>query len=330
MSSGLYEIENLQLSIGDLHAIRGVDLSLQRGRCSALVGESGSGKSLTGLSLLGLQPAAATMSAGRMCFDGIDVAGIDEQRWRGLRGNRLAMIFQNPMTALNPTMRIGAQIAETLRLHRGMTATAARAKALALLERMSVPRPDAALKRYPFEMSGGMLQRIMIAQAVACEPDLMIADEPTTALDVTVQAEVLALLAELQRESGMALLLITHDLGVVARLADDVSVMYAGEIVESGGVNDVFYRAAHPYTRALQRSMPSLLASDVQLQSIAGVPPDLRRKLSHCSFMERCGQAMTVCNQSPPLLDAADHQRSRCWLSHTDCPQPLREAWHRG
>lgn len=320
MSEPLYQLRNLQLAIGDLHAVRGVDLDLYRGRCTALVGESGCGKSLTGLALLGLQPTAASREAGQMRFDGAELSACSEADWRRLRGNRLAMIFQNPMTALNPTMRIGQQIAETLRLHRGMRGREARQRALALLERMSVPRPELALRRYPFEMSGGMLQRIMIAQAIACEPDLMVADEPTTALDVTVQAEVLALLAELQRETGMALLLITHDLGVVARLADDVAVMYAGQIVESGAAEQVFYKPAHPYTRALQAAMPSLSGQDDDLLSIGGVPPDLRRPLQHCAFLERCPEAMSICEQVPPWIAVDAAQHSRCWQCHADCP----------
>ncbi len=320
MNTPLYQLQDLQLVIDDLHAVRGVDLSLEGGRCTALVGESGCGKSLTGLALMGLEPANAIRSVSRMVFDGMDLSGCDEIAWRRLRGNRMAMIFQNPMTALNPTMRIGAQIAETLQLHLGMSVREATKKALALLERMSVPRPDDALRRYPFEMSGGMLQRIMIAQAVACEPDLMIADEPTTALDVTVQAEVLALLAELQAETGMALLLITHDLGVVARLADDVAVMYAGQIVETGDVDAVFYDTAHPYTRALRAAMPSLQDSGGSLRSIGGVPPDLRRELDHCAFIERCDVAMQICHDSPPEIVVQSSHRSRCWRCHAACP----------
>ena len=318
------DLRHLQVDIGDVHAVRDVSLRLSKGECRALVGESGCGKSITAMSLLGLLPGAAKASARRWQFAGEDVRQWSSKDWLSIRGNRIGMIFQNPMTALNPTQRIGDQIAESLCIHKNLTIKAARQRAVGLLDRLAIPNPDRRARQYPFEFSGGMLQRAMIAMATACEPELLIADEPTTALDVTVQAEVLSLLRELQQDRGMAMLFITHDLGVVANIADSVSVMYAGEIVESGRIRAVFEGQAHPYTQALKRAVPSMDVSTA-LQAISGTPPDLRSPPGGCGFAERCTYRMAICEQSPPVLSCGHGHRSRCWRWDKDHPSRWRE-----
>lgn len=325
MSKPLLALDNLQLSLGGMAILRDVNLSLAPGECRALVGESGSGKSVTGMTLLGLAPAQARIQAAQWRFAGEDMTDLSLAAWRKLRGNRIAMIFQNPMSALNPTQKVGQQIAEPLRIHQGLSPRDATRKAIDLLERLAIPNPAKRAEQYPFEFSGGMLQRAMIAMATACQPSLLIADEPTTALDVTVQVEVLALLRELQRERGMAMLFITHDLGVVANIADSVSVMYAGQTVESGDLGSVFRQPAHPYTEALRKAVPSL-ALDTPLQAIAGTPPDLRDLPQGCSFGPRCPQRMAICEEAPTLYRAGVGHTSRCWRWHPEHPLRWREA----
>ncbi|MDF1691057.1 MAG: ABC transporter ATP-binding protein [Zhongshania sp.] len=323
----LLELERLQVSIGPVQAVRDVSLSLAPGECRALVGESGCGKSVTAMSLLNLMPAAAKTNALRWDFAGRDMRQLSERDWRQLRGNEIAMIFQNPMTALDPTQTIGSQIAEPLRIHKGLSKREALNKAIALLERLAIANPAQRAGQYPFEFSGGMLQRAMIAMAVVCEPQLLIADEPTTALDVTVQAEVLSILRELRESSGTAMLFITHDLGVVAEIADSVSVMYAGQTVETGSLIDVFSHEAHPYTQALKRAVPDM-ANPQPLQAIGGTPPDLRHPPTGCGFAARCAERMAICDQLPPNFackSRAEHY-SRCWLWHPEHPARWREA----
>ncbi len=331
-SDTLLTVENLRVEIatvgGSVKAVRGIDLQLQCGETLAIVGESGCGKSISALSLMGLLPEATTVS-GSVLVEKQSLLNFSELQWRQWRGNRLAMIFQNPMTALNPTMRIGQQIAESLILHRGFSRRDALQKAEALLDRMYIPNAKQRLRQYPFEFSGGMLQRVVIAMSVACEPDILIADEPTTALDVTVQAEVLSLLQELQRERNMGLILITHDLAVVAQMAQRVAVMYAGQIVEQGGVEDIFYRSAHPYTQALLQALPDMHAEEHSpLMAIAGSPPDLFSPPEACSFCQRCDRGMRICQQQPvPFFSqqsemSATKHDSRCWLYH---PQYLAQ-----
>ncbi|MBW2939472.1 ABC transporter ATP-binding protein [Zhongshania aquimaris] len=321
----LLKLRSLQVSIGPVKAVRDVSLSLEAGECRALVGESGCGKSVTAMTLLGLMPNAAKISAEEWWFAGRDMTQIKEREWRQLQGNQIAMIFQNPMTALDPTQTIGAQIAEPLRIHKGLSRREAKMRAIALLERLAIANPAQRAEQYPFEFSGGMLQRAMIAMAVVCEPELLIADEPTTALDVTVQAEVLSLLQEMRESSGTAMLFITHDLGVVAEIADSVSVMYAGQTVESGSLHDVFSREAHPYTQALKRAVPSL-ENPKPLEAIAGTPPDLRQPPSGCGFAARCSKRMAICEESPPLMSCGEDHLARCWLWHKDHPERWREA----
>lgn len=324
----LLNLESLQVSIGPVQAVRDVSLSLQAGECRALVGESGCGKSVTAMSLLGLMPAAAKINAKHWQFAGRDMTQLTERDWRQVRGNQIAMIFQNPMTALDPTQTIGAQIAEPLRVHKGLSRREAKMRAIALLERLAIANPAQRAEQYPFEFSGGMLQRAMIAMAVVCEPELLIADEPTTALDVTVQAEVLCLLQEMRESSGTAMLFITHDLGVVAEIADSVSVMYAGQTVESGSLHNVFKTEAHPYTQALKRAVPSL-ENPRPLEAIAGTPPDLRKPPSGCGFAARCSQRMAICEEMPPQMSCGEAHLARCWLWHKDHPARWREAEER-
>ncbi|WP_372780973.1 ABC transporter ATP-binding protein [Litorivivens sp.] len=311
----LLEVRDLHIRIDGHHLVRGVDLQIERGECLALVGESGSGKSLTALSLMQLLPRHARCDFERWQFDGQSLLGTTEAQWRRLRASRIGMVFQNPMTALNPTMRVGDQIGEVLREHSRCSAREARRHALELLERLGIVNAAKRARQYPFELSGGMLQRAVIAMAVACKPALLIADEPTTALDVTVQAEVLALLRELCRDQHVGLLLITHDLGVVEAMAEQVAVMYAGRIVEAGPCQAVLSEPAHPYTRALQQAMPRLDDRRDSLLAISGTPPDLSQQLNGCAFTPRCERAMQICPVRQPAVYAPSKaRRCECWL----------------
>ena len=309
---------------GIVKAVRGVSFGVRKGKTLAIVGESGCGKSVSVQSIMGLIPMPpGRITRGTARLDGIDIIRQKIVNGEEVRGNRVGMIFQDPMSALNPTMRVGDQIAETLQVHRGLSKRQAFARAVEVLAMTHIPEADARAKQYPFAFSGGMLQRAMIAMAIVCEPDVLIADEPTTALDVTIQAQILDLLKELQRTTGMAIVLITHDLGVVARMADEVVVMYAGEIVESGGVDDVFYRAAHPYTLGLKSAMPSNATSKaIGLQPIEGTPPDLFDPPVGCGYFARCPHAMRLCEPHSPLrfeVNPAHH--AMCWLHHPDAPR---------
>jgi oligopeptide/dipeptide ABC transporter ATP-binding protein len=285
-------------------ALDGVSFAVDRGRVMGLVGESGCGKSMTALAVMRLVPAPGRITAGRIVFDGIDVLGLPEHAMRRLRGARIAMIFQEPMTALNPVLTAGYQIAEVLRIHRPISARAAWARAVELLAEVGIPEPAARAHEYPHQLSGGMRQRVMIAMAIACEPALLIADEPTTALDVTIQAEILDLLRGLRERHGMGLVLITHDLGVVAEQADRVAIMYAGRIVEEAPTVELFAAPLHPYTRALLRSMPALGVHRERLDAIPGNVPDITRRPSGCSFRDRCPLATAECAVEPPALVA--------------------------
>jgi peptide/nickel transport system ATP-binding protein len=318
----LLRIENLRIDVvgGDgTRLVNGVSLAVERGRTMALVGESGCGKSITSLAVMGLLPAGVRVAGGRIEFDGVELTQASREQIRRLRGDHMAMIFQEPMTALNPVMRVGDQIAEPLRVHRGLSARTARRRVLELLRRVGIPAPERRIDSYPHEMSGGMRQRVMIAIAIACEPVLLIADEPTTALDVTMQAQILELLRELQRQSGMAILFITHDLAVVAEFADQASVMYAGRIVESGPVRELLDSPRHPYTQALLRSMPVLSAvSGVtrgRLPVIPGEVPRPHSRPSGCAFHPRCelGHSDTKCAGETPELLAVGERACACW-----------------
>jgi oligopeptide/dipeptide ABC transporter ATP-binding protein len=308
---------------GIVKAVRGATFDVRAGKTLAIVGESGCGKSVTVQSIMGLIPTPpGRITRGTAILDGIDIIRQKIVAGEDIRGNRVGMIFQDPMSGLNPTMKVGDQIAETLQVHRGYSKTRAFERAVQLLGMTHIPEPERRARQYPFAFSGGMLQRAMIAMAIACEPAILIADEPTTALDVTIQAQILDLIRELQRKNGMAVVLITHDLSVVARMADDVAVMYAGEIVEKGTVDDVFYRAAHPYTLGLKSAMPNNATKGQGLRPIEGSPPDLFAPPAGCGYFARCPHARHLCEREHPRPFATGPQHyALCWLHHPDAPQ---------
>ena len=326
-SEAILSIRDLQVEFdtygGRVQAVRGVSFAVAAGETLAIVGESGCGKSVTVQSLMGLIPMPpGRIKGGSAMLKGREILGLPIKEANKFRGVEIGMIFQDPMTSLNPTMTIGKQIAETLTVHLGMPAKQAFAKAIELLEKTHIPEAAERANQYPFEFSGGMLQRAMIAQSLACNPAILIADEPTTALDVTIQAQILELMQELQRSENMAIVLITHDLAVVARMADRVAVMYAGQIVESGTVDDIFYRSSHPYTLGLIDAMPSNTGDrNKTLTPVPGSPPDLFKPPVGCGYFARCPHAMKVCETHPPaLLTTQQEQQSRCWLQHEGAP----------
>ena len=297
-------------------AVRDLSLRLERNETLALVGESGCGKSVTALSVMGLvQPPFGRVAAGSILLDGVELAGASEKTLEAIRGDRMAMIFQEPMTSLNPVMTVGDQVAESLMIHRGLSRAAALEKARALFEEVKIPSPAARLREYPHQFSGGMRQRVMIAMALACDPAVLLADEPTTALDVTIQAQVLGLLADLRERHGMAVLFITHNLGVVAQIADRVAVMYAGEIVEQGPVEVIFADPRHPYTRALFAAIPRLDQSEQELSAIGGRVPPLDQMPQGCRFAPRCPLAQDGCEVPQPLVALAANHAARCHVT---------------
>lgn len=317
----LLEVSRLRVDLrthrGVVNAVRSVDFTLERGETLGLVGESGCGKSMTALALMGLAPENGIVG-GSLRLAGEELVGLRDREWRAIRGRRLAMIFQEPMTALNPVHRVGAQITESMRLHLGMSAEPARRKALELMDRVGIPDPSKRIESFPHQFSGGQRQRLMIAMALAADPDVLIADEPTTALDVTVQKQVLGLISELVAERGMALILISHDLGVIAQNAKRILVMYGGSVVERGVTSQVFSRAAHPYTRGLLAARPSLAHRLVahrseRLPTIAGSVPDLFHLPAGCPFAGRCAFTQPTCLvDDPPELQLSESHRVRC------------------
>ncbi|MCL4764675.1 MAG: ABC transporter ATP-binding protein [Hyphomicrobiaceae bacterium] len=310
-SAAVLEVEDLSVTIrtpaGPLHAVRGVSFDVRRGETVCLVGESGCGKSMTSLAIMSLLPETATRRARRLAFAGADLAGATGAEINALRGNRMAMIFQEPMTALNPAWTIGDQLVEVHRRHKRSGRAEARERAVDLLGKVGIASPVERLGQYPHQLSGGLRQRVMIAMALMCGPDLIIADEPTTALDVTIQAQILRLLAGLQRELGIALLLITHDLGIVARIADRVHVMYAGAIVERATAAELFARPCHPYTRGLLSCLPApgVTEAGTRLGTIPGVVPSLIGGIEGCAFRSRCEHARAGCAQAVPVRRAS-------------------------
>ena len=301
----LIEIKDLRVTFrGDdgrtTHAVDAVDLAVARGATLGLVGESGCGKSVTSLAVMGLLPKQSAEVTGSISFDGFDLLNVSDQIRRDLRGNRLAMIFQEPMTSLNPSLTIGDQIAESILRHRGGSRMAARKRAIDLLRRVHIPSPERRVDEYPHKLSGGMRQRVMIAMALACDPRLLIADEPTTALDVTLQAQILDLMCELKAESGAAIILITHDLGVVAEVCDEVAVMYAGEVVERASVDALFANPQHPYTVGLLGSIPRLDHRTSHLATIEGMVPNMADPPKGCRFAARCPFTEAACRAEPP------------------------------
>jgi oligopeptide/dipeptide ABC transporter ATP-binding protein len=332
MSEPLLSVRDLRVYFHQrdrvVRAVDGVDLQLEPGKTLCLVGESGSGKSLTALSIMRLiSPPGQIEEGSEITYAGRDLVAASAEQMQSIRGNEISMIFQEPMSSLNPAHTVGAQIAEAVRLHRPVSKAAAAERALEMLRLVGVPDPRRRASDYPHQLSGGMRQRVMIAMALSCEPKLIIADEPTTALDVTIQAQVLELLRELRDTLGMAVLLITHDLGVVAEMADDVAVMYAGRIVERGNVQDTFARPQHPYTQALLRSIPVLgMRQDQRLTVIPGMVPSPASWPSGCRFEARCDQAFDRCGEYPPLFDVG-LQAAACW--HRDPAAVVAEATNR-
>jgi len=298
---------------GSIRAVDGVDLTLRRGETLCVVGESGSGKSVTALAAMGLLDRTGAEVRGSIELDERELLGLSEPEWRKVRGNEIAMIFQEPMSSLNPVQRIGDQIAEAIVLHQDVDKREAGGKAIELLELVGIPAADRRAREYPHRLSGGMRQRVMIAIALSCNPKLLIADEPTTALDVTIQAQILALMMELRERLGMAVMLITHDLGVVAETADRVAVMYAGRVVEKGTVQEVFDAPRHPYTRALLKAIPMMGMTYAEpLYAIRGTVPSPTRWPTGCRFAPRCDEAFAKCSEDPPPFGSAE-RNARCW-----------------
>jgi oligopeptide/dipeptide ABC transporter ATP-binding protein len=317
----LLEINDLRVEFstdaGMVRAVDGVSYGVDRGETLAIVGESGCGKSVSALSIMGLLPKpAARIQGGEILFNGTDLLGLDNGAMRHIRGKEIAMVFQEPMTSLNPLLTIGLQLTEALQLHMNMNLSQAQTRAQELLERVEISEAQRRLKQYPHHLSGGMRQRVMLALALACEPKVIIADEPTTALDVTIQAQILELMKDLTHEMGMALVIITHNLGIVARYADTVNIMYAGKVVEGGAAKDIYATPRHPYTQGLMKSVPRPdLPREAKLVPIEGHPPDLSQLPPGCSFHPRCPYAVDICRQEVPLLlETTPKHTAACWL----------------
>ncbi|EHD23793.1 MULTISPECIES: ABC transporter ATP-binding protein [Brenneria] len=323
----LLDVKNLRVDLptsrGTLHAVRGLDFSVRRGEMLCLVGESGCGKSMTSLALMDLLPRKAVRTADHMLFKGTELQSLKKRDITALRGDKMSMIFQEPMTSLNPSFTLGNQLCETLLAHRKVSLSQARERAVYLMERVGIPMAAERLNQYPHQLSGGLRQRIMIAMALMCEPELIIADEPTTALDVTIQAQILRMLRELQREFGMAVIFITHDLGVVARIADRVAVMYAGQIVETAPVMALFNQPQHPYTQALLDCIPiqGKTIPGQPLKAIPGVVPSLIGVQQGCAFSNRCSHCTDACRQETPYVDVTERHAVRCLRA-----LPVRDA----
>jgi len=309
---------------GEVQAVRGVTFHLDKGEVLAIVGESGCGKSVTAQTIMRLLPSPPSfIKSGSILFnEETDIVKLSERQMQKVRGSEMGMIFQDPMTSLNPTMTVGKQISESLIKHQGMNQTQAMARSLEMLKLVGMSNPEGRLKQYPHELSGGMRQRVMIAIALACNPKLLIADEPTTALDVTIQAQIIELMQDLKDKTDSSIIMITHDLGVVAEMADRVIVMYAGKIVEEGTVDEIFYESRHPYTWGLLRSVPRLdTENKSELVPIPGTPPDLFAPPKGCAFADRCPYAMKVClDIDPEKFEVKGEHRAACWLCHPDAP----------
>ena len=318
--STLLEVKDLHTSFftdaGEVKAVNGVSFFLDRGKVLGIVGESGSGKSVTAYSIMQILAGTGKIVSGSIKLDGQELVGAGESVMRTVRGNKVSIIFQDPMTSLNPTYTIGKQLMEAILLHTDRNRKQAYDRAVEMLRLVNVNEPEKRMKQYPFEFSGGMRQRVMIAMALACEPDILIADEPTTALDVTIQAQILELMKSLQEELGMAIIMITHDLGVVAQMCDEVIVMYAGSICEQGTADEIFYNPRHEYTKGLMRSIPTVHTAGTKLKPITGTPIDLLNMPAGCPFASRCDNAMKICLRSrcESMVINADH-KSGCWMN---------------
>ncbi len=329
----ILEIKNLQISFhtyaGEVKAVRGIHFDLAKGESLAIVGESGCGKTVTAKSILRLlkAPQAEIKQDSQIIYNGTEnVVKMSKRRLREYRGEEVSMIFQDPMTSLNPTMTIGHQIMEALKIHRGMSKEEAKAEAIRLLETVNIPNAAERVDDYPHQLSGGMRQRVMIAISLSCNPKVILADEPTTALDVTIQAQIMDLLNELKAKFNTAIVLVTHDLGVVADFADRILVMYAGEVIEQGTTEEIFYSGQHPYTWALLSSVPRLeTESKEELYALGGTPPDLILPLKGCPFASRCEHAMEIClEQHPDESELSGTHKVKCWLQHPDAPIVMR------
>ena len=329
MANRILDIKDLKVSFdtyaGEVQAVRGVTFHVDEGEVLAIVGESGCGKSVTAQTIMKLNPMPpARIVGGSIQLGEHDIVAATEKQMQSIRGKEVSMIFQDPMTCMNPTTQVGKQTVEAIKLHKRLTRKESEAEAVKCLGQVNIPNPKERAKQYPHEFSGGMRQRAMIAMALSCRPKLLIADEPTTALDVTIQAQIMDLLHFIQGEINTAIILITHDLGVVAGSADRVAVMYAGRIVEAGTTQDIFYRNAHPYTQALLKSLPSPdTTRDEKLAAIPGTPPDLINPPVGCAFAARCKHCMKLCQEEyPPEFQVGEGHTASCWLLHPDCPTP--------
>ena len=320
----LLEVQDLHTSFftdaGEVKAVNGVSFFLDKGKVLGIVGESGSGKSVTAYSIMQILASTGKIVSGSIKLDGQELVGAGEDVMKHVRGNKVSIIFRDPMTSLNPTYTIGHQLMEAITLHTDRNRKQAWDRAVEMLRLVNVNEPEKRMKQYPYEFSGGMRQRVMIAMALACEPDILIADEPTTALDVTIQAQILDLMKSLQKELGMAIILITHDLGVVAQMCDEVIVMYAGSICEQGTADEIFYNPRHEYTKGLLRSIPTQDTAGKRLQPISGTPIDLLNMPKGCPFAPRCDKALKIClSERPERMRINDDHISGCWINVKDC-----------
>ena len=316
----LLQVKNLHTSFftdaGEVQAVNGISFNLDRGKVLGIVGESGSGKSVTAYSLMRILTDPGRVTEGEVLFKGEDVLKYSEQKMHSFRGSRISMIFQDPMTSLNPVYTVGNQLREAIKIHTNRNPKQVRERALEMLQLVGVNEPEKRLKQYPYELSGGMRQRVMIAMALACEPDVLIADEPTTALDVTIQAQILELMQDLQKKMGMSIIMITHDLGVIADICDEIIVMYAGRVCERGTADEIFYNSCHEYTKGLIRSIPKFGARHEKLVPIAGSPVDLLNLPAGCAFASRCDCAMKIClTEHPEEIRMNDKHIAACWMN---------------
>lgn len=319
----ILEVNNLHVSFhtygGEVKAVRGVNFEVKKGETIAIVGESGCGKSVTAQTIMKLIPMPpGEIKEGSIIFNGEEICSKSDDQMEKIRGKEIGMIFQDPMTSLNPTMKVGRQITEGLMKHQEMSREQAKERAIEMFHLVGIPQPESRVEQYPHEFSGGMRQRTMIAIALACNPNLLIADEPTTALDVTIQAQILELMKDIQKKMGTSIILITHDLGVVADMCDRIVVMYAGKVVETGTLDEIFYRPQHPYTKGLLKSVPRLDTNKNEaLTPIFGTPPDLLNPPQGCAFCARCESAMKICQDNDPILEKVEgNHEAACWLNH--------------
>ena len=324
----MLEVKDLRTSFftpaGEVKAVNGVSFNLDHGKVLGIVGESGSGKSVTAYSVMQILEKTGKIVGGSIMFNGQELVGAGEKVMKTIRGNKISIIFQDPMTSLNPTYTIGHQLMEAIMLHTPRNRKQAKERAIEMLRLVNINEPEKRMNQYPFEFSGGMRQRIMIAMALACEPDILIADEPTTALDVTIQAQILELMQSLQKELGMAIIMITHDLGVVAQMCDEVIVMYAGSICEQGTADEIFYNPKHEYTKGLMRSIPTVDSDGSRLQPISGTPIDLLNMPQGCPFAPRCDAAMKICmRERCQRMQINDWHQAACWMN-------VKEAYEKG